>query len=148
MNNTTKRIGLVCSFGLLLTLAACGGDGTKDLTTAQFRQQANTICTQASQEIFKTVTSVMGGNEPTAAELQAGPDKIVAISTKQLDDIAALDAPSGLDHDVAALVAEGRKATAAAETQGPAYWSTDDNPWARTQQMATKLGLDACGSDE
>jgi hypothetical protein len=148
MKSTTNRTGLVCSFGLLLALAACGDDSTEGLTTSQFRQQANAICTQGSHEIFKTVGEVMGGREPTPAELQAGLDKIVAISTKQLDDIDALDAPSTIDHDVAALVTEGRKATAAAASQGPAYWNTDDNPWAKTQQMATNLGLDACGGDE
>ncbi|MET0578098.1 MAG: hypothetical protein ABW122_05525 [Ilumatobacteraceae bacterium] len=147
MNRNTKRTLFVCSIGLTLALASCGSDGSEDLTSGQFREQATAICTTAGQQIGVTVAGIFDGPEPTPDELQTGLDTIVELSTKQLDDIAALDAPSSMDADVTSFVAEGRAATARAEAQGLAFWGNDADPWADMKQMAISLGLDSCGSE-
>ncbi len=127
----------------MLVLAGCGEDDQR-LTTAEFRDQANVICAQGNQDIGEAAGSVFGSEAPTPEDLQSALDAIVSISNRQLDDIEALAAPSGLEDDVADFVAEGRSATDAAEAQGLAFFETDDDPWARTGELATGLGLHAC----
>ena len=68
----------------------------------------------------------------------------MSISNRQLDDIDALEAPSDLEDDVAAMISEGRSATDAAEAQGLGFFESEDDPWARTGELAAGLGLDAC----
>ncbi len=127
----------------MLVLAGCGEDDQR-LTAAEFRDQANAICAQGSQDIGEAAGSVFGSEAPAPEDLQSALDAIVSISNRQLDDVEALAAPSDLEDDVADFVAEGRSATDTAEAQGLAFFETDDDPWARTGELATGLGLDAC----
>jgi hypothetical protein len=130
------------SLGMLF-LAGCGSDDD-GVTAAEFREQANAICAQANQDIGAAVGAVFANDSATPDQLQAALDEIVSVSDRQLDDIEALEAPSDLEDDVAALIAEGRSATDAAEAQGLAFFETDEDPWARTGELAVGLGLDAC----
>ena len=45
------------------------------------------------------------------------------------------------------MVAEGRSATDVAEAQGLGFFETEDDPWQRTGELASGLGLDACSGD-
>ena len=126
-----------------LFLVGCGDDDD-GLTVAEFREQANAICAQGNQDIGAAAGPVFGNESASPEELQEALDAIVSISNRQLDDIDALQAPSDLEDDVAAMIAEGRSATDAAEAQGLGFFESDDDPWARTGERAAGLGLDVC----
>jgi len=145
MHTHTKVLVVGC-FGLSLALAACSDDDS-GLTKAEFVDQANAICVRGDQEIGVAVGSVFGGDDVGPEQLQAALDTIVSVSRRQLEEITALDAPSSLDDEVKQMVAEGRSATDAAEAQGLGFFETEDDPWQRTGELASELGLDACAGD-
>lgn len=143
MNRHLTTATMISASLSMLVLAGCGDDD-QSLTAAEFRDQANAICAQGNQDIGEAAGSVFGSEAPAPEDLQSALDAIVSISNRQLDDIEELDAPSDLEDEVADLVEEGRSATEAAEAQGLAFFESDDDPWARTGELASGLGLDAC----
>ena len=145
MHSHTKLLITGC-VGVTLMLTACGNDDS-GLTAAEFHDQANAICVRGDQEIGAAVGSVFGGEEVGPEQLQAALDTIVSVSRRQLDQITALDPPSSLRDDVKEMVAEGRSATDVAEAQGLGFFEIEDDPWQRTGELASGLGLDACSGD-
>ena len=146
MHPYTKFLMTGC-LGAVLTLAACGDDDS-GLTTAEFRDRANTICADGDIEIGEAVGAVFGGEDVGPEQLQAALDTIVSVSRRQMDEISALAAPSSLKDDVAEFVTEGRSGTDAAEAQGLGFFESDGDPWQRTGELAGDLGLDACVGGE
>jgi hypothetical protein len=142
MKNHSRSITVAC-FVLALSVAGCGDDG-ESLTATEFRDQANRICLEANGEIGAAVGAVFGDEEATPEQLQQALDTIVSVSRRQLHDIDALSAPSELEADVEAFLAEGRSATDAAEAQGLGFFEGEDDPWAHTGELAADLGLTAC----
>lgn len=143
MNRHLTSLAIVGVLLPTLFLAGCGDDDA-GLTAAEFREQANAICAQGNQDIGEAAGPVFGNESATPDDLQSALDAIVSISNRQLDDIEALAAPADLEDDVAALVTEGRSATDTAEAQGLGFFESEDDPWARTGELAAGLGLDAC----
>lgn len=134
---------IVGTLGLSSALVACGDDA-ETLTAAEFTEQANAICVEGDQEIGEALGSVFGSDEPTPEAMQEGLDTIVSVSNRQSDDLEALAPPSDIADAVDELVAESRRATDEAESQGLGFFENDGDPWARTQELAADLGLDAC----
>lgn len=129
-----------------VVLSGCGSDSDDSLTVESFRSQANEICAVSAAEIGEAVGAVFGSGEPSPESMQAALDTIVTVSRRDLDDIEALGAPDSIDAEVDALLAEGRSATDEAEAQGLGFWENDGDPWAKTNELAAALGLDACAS--
>ena len=127
--------------GALLT--SCGSDDDA-LSAMEFRDQANAIICEGDQEIGAAVGQVFGGGEPTPEQMEDALAKIISGSRGQADGIDALAAPSDMEADVDALLAEWRSATAAAEAQGLGFFESDDDPWALTTELAEGLGLESC----
>jgi hypothetical protein len=128
-----------------MLFTACGGDG--NLSAAEFRKEANAICTRANRRIGEAIGPVIGGTSATAVQKQDALDMVVSITRGQLREIHALDAPSSMRTDVNAMVSEGMHATNVAKSQGAAFFDTDGDPWSHTQELAADLGLDACSGD-
>lgn len=143
--NSSKTCCAVLSIVCLGVVSAGCGSDDEGLSATQFRDQANSICAAGSAEIGEAAGAAFAG-EPTPEALQGALDTIVLVSRRQLDDIDALLPPSDLRDDVDAMIAEGRSATTAAEGQGLGFFESDDDPWARTSELATELGLDACAA--
>lgn len=143
MNRYLTSLAIVGASLSSLFVVGCGDDDD-GLSVAEFREQANAICAQGSQDIGAAAGPVFGNDSASPEELQEALDAIVSISNRQLDDIDALQAPSDLEDDVAAMIAEGRSATDVAEAQGLGFFESEDDPWARTGELAAGLGLDAC----
>lgn len=143
MNKYLTSVTMVgVSLGMLF-VAGCGDDD-ESLTATEFRDQANAVCAQGNQDIGEAAGAVFGSDSPSPEDMQAALDAIVSISNRQLDEIEALGVPSDLEEDVAAMISEGRAATDVAEAQGLGFFESDDDPWARTGELALDLGLDAC----
>ena len=110
----------------------------------EFRDQASAIICEGDQEIGSAVGQVFGGGEPTPEQMEEALTAITSASLGQADAIDALAAPSDLEADVDALLAEWRSATAAAKAQGLGFFESDDDPWALTTELAEGLGLESC----
>lgn len=160
----TRRIARLLAgvtFGALPLLAvACGGDDSSGgaspaaaaapLSAEEFRTQGNELCTATDERIGGIIGQTFGGGgEPTPAQLQTALDGILSESRSLTDGIDALAAPPELAPQVDELVADLRAVADEAEAQGgPAYFATDEDPWAPAGVKATALGLTACASGE
>lgn len=159
------RLLVGVTFGALPLLAvACGSDDATGAAAAppasassaavlsadEFRAQGNELCSASNERIFGIIGQTFGsGAEPTPAQLQTALDGILAESRSLTDGIDALAAPPELVPQVDELVADLRAVADEAEAQGgPAYFATDDDPWAPAGAKADALGLTACSSDE
>lgn len=137
----SKTVLVTAFLALAVALVACGDD---NLSPIEFREQAQAICVQGDIEIGEAVGAVFGGDDVGPEQLQDALDTIVSVSQRQLDDIAALKAPSGMRSDVDAFIAEGRSANDVASAQGLGFFEIDDDPWEQTAVLAGGLGLAAC----
>lgn len=144
MTHLTTRSIVLSAVSLGTLVVGCGSDD-EGLSESQFRAQASQIFCEGGAEIGEAVGAAFAG-EPTPETLQAALDTIVSVSYRQFDDVDALLPPSDIRDDVDALLAEGRAATKIAEEQGLGFFESDDNPWARTEQMGAELGLDECAT--
>lgn len=143
------------TFGALpLFAVACGSDDAagadaSTLTVEEFRTQGNELCTATNEKIFGIVGQTFGGggSEPTPAQLQTALDGILTESRSLIDGLDALAAPPDLAPQVDELLGDLRAVADEAEAQGgPAYFATDDDPWAPAGVKAAALGLTACAS--
>ena len=142
MSNYFRSV-LVGSVVVGALVASCGSDDDA-LSVEEFRDQANAIICEGDQEIGTAVGQVFGGGEPTPEQMEEALTAITSASLGQADAIDALVAPSDLEADVDALVAEWRSAAAAAEAQGLGFFESEDDPWALTTELAEGLGLESC----
>lgn len=140
---TSTRTFLFAAAGLAALVAGCGEDEST-LSAAEFREQANEICTTGGEEVHEAFFGVFGDDDPTPEDMEAALATVMSVSRRQLDDIEALAEPSDLSDDVDAFIAQGRDDTAAAEAMGLAFFENEDDPWAATGELAGGLGLDAC----
>ena len=88
---------------------------------------------------------------PTAEDFAEFFDARTSDVQQQIDDVSALEPPEGLQGDVDAFLEEAQSALDTVEAEGPqAFFSqsqTSEDPFAKTNELATGLGLDACAGD-
>ncbi len=139
-------VQLVAAGSILVTatLTGCGSDADDTLGIQEFRDRSNEICAQSTQVIGEAIGPILGSSDPTPQQLQDALDRLVASSRTAVEDIDALAAPSSVQADVDAMLAEFRSANDEAEAQGLSFWETDGDPWATGNALAAGLGLDAC----
>lgn len=141
---STLRPVLLTALILTGTTAACGSDAEETLTTAEFRTQANEICTVGGDEVHAAYFGVFGSDEVTPDQMEEALATVMAVTRRQLDDIEALTEPSAMTADVAEFLAAGRADTDTAEAMGLGFFEYEDDVWASTGELAVGLGLDAC----
>ncbi len=133
---------------------ACGSDdaigAAAPLSATEFRAQGNELCTATNERIGGIIGQTFGaGGEPTPAQLQTALDGILTESRSLTDGLDALAAPPELAPQVDEMLGQLRAVADEAETQGgPAYFATDEDPWAPAGVKAAALGLTACASGE
>lgn len=127
-----------------VTMAGCGSDADDTLGMEEFRDRSNEICAESTQVIGEAIGPILGSSDPTPQQLQVALDTLVASSRTAVEDIDALAAPSSVQADVDAMLAEFRSANDEAEAQGLSFWETDGDPWATGNALAAELGLEAC----
>lgn len=146
-----SRRGLATTLVIVtsVVLSACGVDaGMGTLTEAEFIDQVNSLCAEQQMAIGQAVGPLFGGGEPSAEDMQAALDQIVALSHDLADDIEALAEPASLTEDVEAFVAALDEGTdEAAEQIGAEFFSSDNDPWAEATILASDLGANVCGPD-
>lgn len=137
------RSALIGSIVVGALVTSCGSDDER-LSVEEFRDQANAIICEGDQEIGAAFGDLFGGGEPTPEQLEDTLATLISASGEQADGIDALAAPSDMEADVDAMLAEWRSASAAAEAQGLGFFESDDDPWALTTELAEGLGLESC----
>ena len=116
------------------------------LSREDFIAQANAVCTAGNARIENVVKPLEAGGQPSPQTLQTVLDGIVAESHTIADQVDALEPPADLADAVDALVAEDRAAIDRMEAQGPGFFDTAGDPFAKTHTMAADLGLTACST--
>jgi ABC-type glycerol-3-phosphate transport system substrate-binding protein len=143
------------ALALSLTAAGCGGsdsdssdggDAPASISKADFTEQANTICSDASDEL-----------QTAGAELtdQSTQEEVVAFVTDtavpsfqaQHDDIEALGAPDGEEDDVQALLDALQDGIDAIDADPEAFVAGGATPFDDANAAADDLGLTDCGSE-
>ncbi|HWA52621.1 MAG TPA: hypothetical protein VG816_00465 [Solirubrobacterales bacterium] len=132
------------------TTAATNGDGS--LSKAEFVKKASSICIETkerssaayraySQE--NSIPSSGPGLEAKAADLVES--VFVPLYEKQINEIGALGAPAGERAQVEAMLVAMRQGLVAA-TRDPLAFIQSAAALDRASELATALGLSACGN--
>jgi hypothetical protein len=153
MRSRTRRFAVAAMTALLAgtALAGCGGGGESTLNKADFVSKGDQICKEAHDQFAELQKSP----PTTAAEAAALTQKLIEISTSELDQIRGLDAPAdvqpALDRYVKAReqgIALLKKGLAAAENGNARAYATAQAEIAKGQvgrlKLARAVGFNEC----
>ncbi len=148
-----KIVGLCAVAPLALGLAACGDDdGPERLSTEEFLQQGNSICSTAEAKLDEGFGQLSASGEPEVGQLQRFMlDTVIPNVDGQIEGLRTLQAPEELEADVAALLADADEALKQMRTQietDPELFFDEGtpDPFAEVNARAAELGLEACAS--
>jgi hypothetical protein len=146
------RIGALAALAAVaLTVAACGGGGDGRLSTEEFIEQADAICTTANEE-----QAALGDVPTDMAGLATYLEQQKAIGEKQLESLRGLEPPEelqpqlneayGLLDQVVAKLDEGIAAANAGDVEQLTTSGTDAQELsALADAIANEIGLTVCG---
>jgi ABC-type glycerol-3-phosphate transport system substrate-binding protein len=153
-----KRSALfVPALALAVSLVATGCGGSSDdssdgggapaasISKADFTEQANTICSDASDDLQTAGADIT--DQSTQDELVAFvTDAAIPSFQAQHDAIAALGAPEGQEDDVQALLTALQDGIDAVTADPTAFLADGSSPFEDANAAANGLGLTDCGS--
>ena len=134
-------------------LAGCGDD-EEALSTEEFLEQGNAICTEGNERLdaaFEEAFSDLGqGEQPEDEEVVAVlEDTLVPEVQGQLDDIRELEAPDALADDVEQFLDDAEAALDEVEEQlqddPESFLQLEEDPFLEVNAQAEAIGLTACG---
>jgi hypothetical protein len=154
--------GLIAAFVGVIAIAAivagCGSssdDETTSLTKAQFVAQADAVCKKGNAEIefefeaFAEKNDIKENEEPSQAQQAELSETILVPNvTNQAEEIRALEAPSGDEDEISAMLDsldEGVEEVEA-DPQAP-FESNQPNPFGPANKLAKEYGLKVCGQE-
>lgn len=157
MNRKTMTM-LTCGVlaALPLAVAACGSDESDEQaaaiptpTKSEFIAQADEICATGDSQIDADAGSILGAESrdarPSPKQVERIVDEAIAPGVQsQVDQIRALTPPEG-DEEVIGEFLDSAEAGIEALREDPSRLVTDDDPFARTSQLASAYGFDVCG---
>ena len=162
-NRTGLLAAIIGAVGVLVVLAVLldlGPFADEELSAAEFLAQGDEICAQAHEEFREVQTSA----PRTAADAEEQVQALIDIAETELDGIADLGAPTGLEADVDEYLADRergiellRDGLEAARDDDPDAYEQAQAELAsqqeRRHEVARKLGFTECskplvGSDE
>lgn len=127
---------------LALVAGGCGSSGPKQLTAAQFRQEAAKICTHRKAQVAAAMASNRGNVR--AALRTANP--VIQDALKQLEGVRP---PASLTSDYDSVMAFERRQARAVDAflktgRIPSNSTEDGPPLHRHIAMRARLGMSAC----
>jgi hypothetical protein len=145
MNRIFLLIGVIAAISLV---AGCGGSDDQSLTKAEFTKQADAICTTAIKKIQvgfgeATQNSTPGSNE-NAAATKFATEVVVPAYQEQIDGIRALEAPTGDEKQVDAMLAAMQQGLDEGKQQPLALIRTESF-LTQGRRPAKAYGLKTCG---
>lgn len=134
----------VAAAAAALVAGGCGGDDA--LTKAEFVEQGNKICADASAELERQAEETFGGGETPdeAAQLAFVEDVVLPSVQQQIDDLAALEPPEEDVETVDDIIATAQEAIDAGEEDIEALAAAQEDPFAEANQKAEDYGLTEC----
>jgi hypothetical protein len=141
----------ICLAGALLA-AGCGGGGGDDAPTkAEFIQQADAICKKAHDKFEKEFEQFQygSGNErPSNAQLEKfAKTNLVPGTQGEIDDISALEPPSGDEAEVKAILDSVQGAVDKIKADpGILLPSVPEDPLAKGHRLAKEYGMKECAT--
>jgi hypothetical protein len=157
-NNLNK--GLIATlFGVVavaLIAAGCGSssdDSTSSLTKAEFVSQADAICKKGNTEVeteFEDFTKENGleNKKPTEAQEIELAETILTPNVKdQSEELRALEAPSGDEDEITAMLDSLDEGVEEAEADPQALLSGKSEPFKPASKLAKEYGLTECGQE-
>jgi hypothetical protein len=150
-----RRLTVLALLPLLLVgFTACGSDGGGGsgsdgdaLSAADFKAQANQICTDGNKAL-EDVTKDLD-DDATPEEVGEAVSKGLDLLSDQLDEIRDLRGPDELDADVEEVLDDTQDAidtTKEKLADDPEATLDGADPFADVSQRLTDLGLDVCGA--
>jgi hypothetical protein len=142
-------------FGVLLllglvALSGCGGGGesSSPLTAAQFKAQANKICSHETQKLEKEIEEYAGKRnlkyrEPSKRDFEDEAKEIFIPSVeRKVDQLQALEGPAKDEQEVAKIAAAAEKALQEGKSDTSVLVS--GQALVEVRKLATEYGLKEC----
>lgn len=136
----TRATLAVAVLALSPVLVACGGEST--LSAKDFRTKAEALCKKAHSDTEKMGEDLTQSS--TEKDITAAIDKLVKRNEKLADDIAELKAPKNLQDDVDTMLKSVRSALKKLDDASLADLQSMEDPFAKANEQAKDLKLDAC----
>jgi hypothetical protein len=133
----------------LATAAFAGVAAAGELSKREYKGEINDLCETAEDDLGVVFEEVFAGleedEEPSPEQQQAAADGGLPILRQMLDDIEDLDGPKALKKKVDKLVDGYRDVADQIEEDPAVVFSADaEDPFAKLDKKARKLGLDDC----
>lgn len=133
------------------TFVACSTSNQQPTAAAlsrpQLQAKATAICGPASKQIEQAAKKYLGNGQPNAKEFERFVNAAVVPDTQQtIDAFRKLTPPSASTRDYALWLDELQSVTDRLSTN-PRLMMQGADPFADSNRMAKRLGLDACVSD-
>ncbi len=122
------------------------GTGGPALSAEAFAEQANAICAAGNKTIEQAANSTFTGHEPSQAQLQVYADLAVPSIQQQIDAVRALPAPEDIQDQVDDFLDTAESDLKKVKADPSLFAAGDSDPFANTNESASALGLDECGS--
>jgi len=142
-------IGVVLLLGLV-ALSGCGGgsESSSPLTAAQFKAEANKICTHQNEKLEAEVEEYAGKRnlkyrEPTKKVYEEEAEEIFIPSVeRKIDQLKELEGPARDEQEVAKIVASAEKALE--EGKSEPFVLISGQALTEVRKLATEYGLKEC----
>lgn len=138
--------------GALVVIVAlqAGVAFAKPLTPKQWKKQGNAICTATNAKIAAIEGDVFAGTsddaEPTDEQIQAFVVEFVPVIDDAVSEIVALDEPVKLRKGVKQFAAAVEDTLTTIQADPSAAFLGDEDPFAKANKVARKLGLTVCAN--
>ena len=144
----------VAAIAAIVTGCGSSDDSTSSLTKAQFIAQADAICKTGNAEIesgfeaFAKENSLKENEEPSKAQQVEIAETILVPNVKnQGDEIRALEAPSGDEDEISAMLDALDEGVEEAEAEPEALFKAESDPFGPANKIAKEYGLKVCGQE-
>ncbi len=133
-----------------LALGACGDDDDRALSSAEFANQGNAICTRHIKSIEDAIKARFAAKEiPLASEIDGLASRTVIPEIERMrDELGRLRPPENDEEDVEDYLSELKRALDDEVKQQPAVMLSEEksqNAFGRADDLARDAGLAECG---
>jgi hypothetical protein len=150
-----KWISFALALAAVAIVAGCGSSGsgsisTVELTKAAFIRQGDEICEKTDKRQSAALKAYLK-EHPKAQSSKAGQEELVKsvglpLIQTEVDELAALGAPSADEQKIEAILKGIEKAVAAGEAKPGSLLTIAGSPFAAVDKLAGEYGFKACNN--